>query len=319
MTDQITDNGGGQDNAVNGNWYDEYAGDDQERIDQLSQFDSFDAFLEDYNSAKNYDWRAGIAGDDDKFKSTLDRYATPQDFGNAHRELNQKFRSGQMRPALPEDADEAQIKEFRRANNIPLEPGGYLENLPDGLVVGEEDKELMTDFVGALHEANADPAIAHAAIAWYNDFEERQQDAIAELDGEQKREAEDLLRNPEEGWGKDYRANMNLINGMLSTYMGKEAFDQLSNGRYQDGRGFFNDVNVLKGLASLARKVNDFAPLIEEDPDQLKSLHDEIAELEKLMGDRTSEYWKGPTAQTNQARLRELYDIRLNLKKDDAA
>lgn len=314
MPDQIIDDdgqGGGQQNAVTTHWYDGLAGDDEARQEQLSQFETPEDFFSDYSAAKNRDWRADIAGDDDKFKSTLERYADPQAFGNAHREAVQKIRSGQMRPELAEDADEEAVKEFRRNNNIPLEASGYLDNLPEGLVIGEEDKELLTDFMGALHGANADPAIAHAAIEWYNDFEERQQDAVAELDGEQSREATDELRND---WGKDYRANMNLINGLLSNYMGTEASEQLLNGRYKDGRGFMNDTNVLKGLAELARKVNDFAPLIEQDPDQLKGLHDEIAEIEGKMG--TSEYKKSDTM---QARLRELYDIRSRLDQDTAA
>ena len=257
MTDPTIDDPGqqsdpGQQNAVTDHWYDSFAGDDPARQEQLSKFDSFDSFLEDYNAAKNADWRDGIAGDDDKFKSTLQRFSTPQDFGNSYREAQQKIRSGQLRPELPEDASEEQIKEYRQANNIPIEVEGYLENLPDGLVVGDEDKEIMLDFLGAMHEVNAPKAVADKMVAWYNDFEQRQQDAIAELDAEQAREATDMLRDSENGWGNDFRTNMNLINSVLETHFGEEAKAQLLNGRYQDGRGFFNDPNVLKGLASLA-------------------------------------------------------------------
>ena len=309
-----------QGNAITAHWYDDYAGDDEAKQQQLGEFDSFDAFLEDYNTQKNRDWRDGIAGDDDKFKSTLTRFADPGAFGNAFREAQQKIRSGQLKPELPEDATEEQVAEFRTTNNIPQEAAGYLEDLPDGLVIGEDDKDLMIDFLGALHGVNADPAVAHAAIGWYNKFEESQQDAIAKLDAEQSREATDALRDPEDGWGKDYRENMNLIKGLMSNFMGEEASEQLTNGRYQDGRGFFNDVSVLKGLANLARQVNDVAPLIDHDPERLQSLHDEIADLEGMMGDKRSEYWKGPKADGNQARLRDLYDLRSKSQKDkDAA
>lgn len=315
MPDQITDNQnpGGDDitNPTDTTWYEPFAADKPELAETLGKFDTFDSFLEDYNGAKNRDWRAELAGDDDKFKSQLERFATPDAFGNAYREAQQKIRSGQLRPELPEDADEDAIKEFRRENNIPLEASGYLDNLPDGLVVGEDDKELMLDFLGAIHEKNAPPEIAHAVVDWYNDFEEKQQEAIVELDNEQAREATDQLR---EDWGKDFRGNMNLIKGTLETYFGKEAADQLANGRFQDGRGFFNDPNVLKGIAELARKVNDVAPLIEGDPQKVQSLHDEIKEIESKMG--TKEYKQDDQM---QARLRELYDIRLSLEKDDAA
>jgi hypothetical protein len=308
----IDDGGDGQNNALEGNWYDALAGEDDARKEQLSKYDSFESFYEDFN--KRGDWRSQIAGDDDKFKSTLERYATPNDFGSAHREAVQKIRSGQMRDPLPEDATEEQIKDFRRNNNIPLEVDGYLSDLPDGLVVGEDDKELMMDFLGSLHSANADPKIAHAAIEWYNDFAERQQDALVELDNEQKQEVVDALRDPETGWGKDFRQNMNLISSALDTFFGTEAKDQLLNGRFQDGRGFFNDISVLKGFAQLARQVNDVAPIIANDPDQMKSLHDEIDKLEKYMKEKRSEYNKDTKA---QERLRELYDLRL--KSEQAA
>jgi len=303
----------GQQNPLNdSNWYDNFAGEDDPRRETLAQFDSFDSFLEDYNKAR--DWRSAVAGDDDKFKSTLERFDSPQAFGNSFREAQQKIRSGQLRSELPSDATEDQIKEYRTANNIPLEADGYLKGLPEGLVIGEDDKELMTDFMGALHSANAPPQIAHAAIEWYNDFAEKQQEAIAELDAEQSKETTDILRDPEQGWGKDFRTNMNLVNSLLDTQFGKEAKDQLMNGRYQDGRGFLNDPQVLKGLANLARQINDVAPLIAQDPDQLKSLHDEIAELEDYMKNKRSEYNKDQKA---QERLRELYDLRL--KSEQAA
>ena len=315
MSDQITDD---QQNTVTTDWYGDLAGDNEELGKQLGQFESFDAFMDDYNAAKNYDWRDGIAGDDDKFKSTLQRYDTPLAFGNAHRELNQQLRSGQIKPELPDDPTDDDIKAYREQNNIPLEVGQYLEDLPDGLVVGEDDKDIMLDFLGAMHEINAPREVAHAMVQWYHGFEERQQDAIAALDAEQQIEATDQLRSSD-NWGNDFRTNMNLINSLLDQHFGEEAKAQLLNGRFQDGRGFFNDVGVMMGLAQLARQVNDVAPLIAQDPDKMQSLNDEIMELEKKMADRTSDYWRGPEANQNQARYRELLDIRLKSQQGDQA
>jgi hypothetical protein len=317
MTDQTTDD---QQNTVTTHWYDDFAGDDEGRQEQLGKFESFDDFFEDYNNSKNFDWRTGVAGDDDKFKSTLERYDSLQSFGNSFREAQQKIRSGQLQPTLADDASEDEIKAFREANNIPTEVSGYLENLPDGMVVGEDDAEIMSDLFGALHNVQAPPPVAHAIIGWYNDFAEKQQDAIAELDTEQTREATDFLRDAENGWGKDFRTNMNLVNSVLENYFGEEAKNQLINGRYQDGRGFFNDPGVLMGIAKMAREINDVAPLIAQDPNQMQSLHEEISELEKKMADRTSDYWKGPSANENQARYRELLELRLRSEKGkDAA
>jgi hypothetical protein len=316
MTDQTTDD---HQNTVTNDWYGDLAGDNAELGEKLGQFESFDAFVEDYDSAKNFDWRTGVAGDDDKFKSNLERFDSLEAFGNSWRESQQKIRSGQLLPTLSEDASEDEIKAFREQNNIPLEVDQYLEDLPDGLVVGEEDRDVMLDFLGAMHEINAPKEVGNKLVEWYDTFREKQQDAIAELDAEQSREATDFLRSTESGWGNDFRTNMNLINSVLDQHFSEEAKGQLLNGRYMDGRGFFNDPSVLMGLASLARQVNDVAPLIAQDPDKMQSLNDEIAGLEAKMADRTSDYWKGPQANQNQARYRELLDLRLKSDKANAA
>lgn len=313
MPDQtIEPNLDAQGNPITTDWYVDLAGEDEARIEQLSQFDSADDFFTDYSNAKNYDWRGAIAGDDDKFKSTLDRYSDPAAFGNAHREAVQKIRTGAMVPTLADDATDDEVKEFRRTNNIPLEVEGYFNDLPEGLVIGERDKDLLTGYAEAMHEINAPTSHIHKTIEWYNGLEEQMQEAEAQLDADQSREVVDQLRDPEEGWGADYRTNMNLVKGLLSGYFGEEATEQLTNGRYQDGRGFFNDINVMKGMAQLARFVNDKAPIIADDPDKLQSMHDEIKEIESKMG--TQEYKQD---EKMQARYRELVDIRS--KHEEAA
>jgi len=300
-----------QQNAVN-NWYEPLAGDNQERVELLSKFDSPDAFLEDYN--KRGDWRSQIAGDDDKFKSTLERFAEPQALGNAFREAQQKIRSGQLRPELPEDATEDQVKAFREANNIPLDPEGYFESLPDGLVIGEEDKQIMGELFSELHGVNAPPAVTAKIAEWYSKWEESNQSALQEVDAKQAREVTDILRDSEDGWGKDYRVNLNMVKSAITKYLGDEGGEALMNGRFSDGTGFMNNPVVLKGLAQWAREVNEYAPLIEQDQTAVQSLHDEIAGIEAKMG--TSEYKKD---EAMQARLRELYDIRLKFDKSNAA
>ena len=313
MTDPTIDDPG-QQNVNTDNWYGDLAGDNEELQTQLGEFESFDKFMESHNALKNADWRDGIAGDDDKFKSQLQRFDSPAALGTAYREAQQKIRSGQLKPELPEDATEEQVKTFREQNNIPLEVEGYLEDLPDGLVIGDEDKDIMLDFLGAMHEINAPKAVGDAMVKWYNEFEVKQQDAIAALDAEQTREATEFLRNSETGWGNDFQTNMNLINSLLESNFGEEQRAQLLNGRFQDGRGFFNDPMLLMGLANIARQINDVAPLIAQDPDKLKSLNDEIAEIEKVMATDRSTYNKDDKM---QARYRELLDLRL--KSEQAA
>ncbi len=280
------------------------AGDNVERLESLQAFETQDKFFEHYDGMVNRNWRDEYAGDDDKFKSTLERFSSPADMGTAYREAQGLIRGGQGRTPPAEGASEDDVKAFREANGIPLEAAGYMDNLPDGLIVGEEDRELMGDFMGVLHSMNVDPKVGHAVIDWYNKFAERSQDDLAEADSIHHQETEDQLR---QSWGGDYRANINLVGSLLESTFGKEYKQVILNARDPEGRAIMNIPGVLEGLAELSRKVNPVAQLTPAGGDPAQTLNDEIQEIEKYMRDERKAYNNDEPA---QARLRQLYDIR---------
>lgn len=286
-------------------WSTSLVGDNPERAEDLRQYETPQAMLEAFEKAQ--DWRRGIAGDDDKYYSDLQRFKSPLDYGNSYREAQQKIRSGNLQAPPGPDATPDDIAAYRDANGIPQDPAGYFKGLPEGLVVGEEDMSIFEDFAGSMHEMNVKPEVMHKVVEWYNGFAEEQQAIQAEVDSDHSAETTQQLR---EEWGPDYRANINLVKGLLSTFMGKEAGDQLLNGRYGDGKAFMNDPNVLKGLAEIARKVNPIAELGYQDSDPQQSLNEEIAQLEKYMREKRTEYNKDEKA---QARLRYLYEKRIEI------
>lgn len=300
-------------NPTDGNWYDSLAGEDKGRIEVLSQYETPDSFFDAFNGAMNRDWRAEIAGDDDKFKSKLERFAEPAQFGTAYREAEQKIRAGDIGPKLPDEPTDEQVKEYRNAIGVPIEAEGYLKELPDGLVIGDDDKEIVGGFVEEMHKLHTPPVFVHAALGWYTQLEEQMQEARVEMDAQQSRDATDELR---EAWGKDYRTNINVINNFLDAKFGKETREQFVNGRFQDGTGFLNEPHVMKVMAQIARESVGVADILPNDTNQIQSLTDEIAELEKYMREKRHEYNKDVKA---QKRLEELYDIRLNLEKKSAA
>lgn len=300
ITNPITD-------PVEPTWFEPLLGDDPapERVEALKAFDTPQAFFDKHDELTNANWRDQFAGDDEKFKTTLERYNSAADLGNAFREQKATISAGQLAKPLPDGATDDDVKAFRESNGIPLEATGYLENLPEGLVVGDDDKELMTDFLGALHTENVSPAVAHKAIEWYNGFAEAQQDQLAEIDHEHHQETEEALRS---SWGSDYRANINLVGGLLETTFGEETKNAILNARDGEGRAIMNIPEVVQGLSELARKVNPIAQIISPRNDPVATLNDEIAEIEKFMRTNRSEYNKD---EKKQARLLELYDIRL--------
>jgi len=287
-------------------WQETMAGDNIERLEGLNKFETQDAFFEHYDGIDNKNWRDDFAGDDDKFKSTLERFSTPADMGNAFREAQGLIRSGSAKAPPAEGATDEDVAAWRQANGIPAEASGYMDNLPDGLVIGEQDREIMGDFMGVLHSMNVAPEVGHAVINWYNEFAEDQQDQLADMDSEHHQETEDALR---EQWGGDYRANINLVGSLIESTFGAEYKEVLLNARDPEGRAIMNIPGVLEGLAELSRKVNPVAQIATPaGGDPAQSMNDEIAEIEKYMKDDRKAYNNDEPA---QARLRQLYDIRL--------
>ena len=285
-------------------WSTAIVGDNADRAEAMKGYETPEAFFEANDKA--VDWRRGVAGDDDKYYSDLQRFNTPLDYGNSFREAQQTIRSGNLKAALAEDATDDDIAAFREANGIPLEASGYLNNMPDGLVLGDDDKAIFEDYLETIHGHNASPEIVHSTLEWYNGFAEREQEARAELDAQHIAETNVELR---ETWGADYTANMNLVQGLLESSFGKEAKDALLSGRYGDNRAFLNDPAVLKGFAEMARALNPVMQLTPPGHDPSATMNDEIAELEKFMREHRTEYNNDVA---KQERLKQLYQIRID-------
>ena len=111
-------------------------------------------------------------------------------------------------------------------------------------------------------------------------------------------------------WGTDYRANINLIGSLIETTFSEENASAILKSRDADGRALMNIPGVLEGLASISRKINpvgQLAPSTGGTPQE--TLEGEIANLEKFMRDDRKAYNKD---EKSQARLRELYQIRID-------
>ncbi len=280
-----------------------------ERVEFLKSFDTQDALIDSAQKAQNANWRDPFAGDDDKFKSELERFDKPADMGKAYREARATISSGNLKQSPDANSTPEDIAAFRSANGIPAEAKGYLENLPEGLVLGEDDKEIFESFAGAMHEMNVEPAVMHKVIDWYNGFAEDQQDTMAEMDNTHHQETEDSLRQE---WGTDYRANINLVGALIEGTFSEENASAILNARDGDGRAIMNIPGVLQGLAEISRKlnpINQLAPQTGRTADQ--TLEDEIADIEKFMKDDRKAYNKD---ERKQARLRELYQIRIDFE-----
>lgn len=252
------------------------------------------------------DWRDKLSGDDNKVRKRLDRFKSPADIFKSFQALEQKLSNGDVKATLPDDATDDQIAAYRKENGIPETADGYLENLPDGLVVGEADKELFGAFTERMHGKNADPAIVGEALAWYNDLQA--QTAAEQSEADKAFERETMQAKMSE-WGGEYQANINAITAFLdvapSDADGTTFKEMISGARFADGRAVINHPATLDWLLGLA---NDANPAGFVSPSsgmsQAETVQDEIAKIEKFMRTNRAEYDKDTKM---QERLRALY------------
>jgi hypothetical protein len=161
------------------------------------------------------DWQSRLSKGDEKLAKQFGRYASPEAVGEALIAAQNKIRSGQLTQALPENPTEDELKSWRKDNGIPEAPDKYDLKFDSGLVIGEEDKPIIDSFLETAHGKNLNPDQAKAAVEWYYQEQERQEQAIQEQDNEQRQEALDAL-NVE--WGANFRPNINRVEGLLSKF-----------------------------------------------------------------------------------------------------
>jgi len=253
-------------------------------------------------------WRETIANGDEKIMGQLGRYATPTDIWNKARSLEQRLSSGELKTVtpFPEKGTDEQKAEWRAENGIPAEPK-YDLKMPEGFVIGEADQPVIDGFMEYAHSKNMSPEAVNASVEWYFENQEKAAEARNEMDLEFQEKNTDELRAE---WGNDYRANLNRVHGLLDTAP-EGVKDALMSARMADGNPLASDVNVLKFLTQLAHEINPATTLVPgSGANVMNAIGDEIASLEAMMADRSSEYWKGPKAEKNQDRYRKLVAAR---------
>ncbi len=252
------------------------------------------------------DWRAAFAGGDEKRLSQLQRFVKPEDLGKSYFDAQAKITSGELLKPLPEDASEDDVKLYREQQGIPEESKGYLDSLPDGMVIGEEDLPVVEFFANELHAANTPPQFVHAMIAAYDKFMTEEIEARETADGELATEIEDSFRDE---WGSDYRVNKNLIEKQMARSFGEGSQDTIMKARLPDGTPLMSCPEFLRGMIELARTVNPAGHLIAADGDVGQSIDDEIGKIEKLM--RTDR-----KAYNADAKMQERYRMLLQARID---
>ena len=259
------------------------------------------------------DWREKMSGDDKKAAKQLARYASPLEVSKALLAAQQKITSGEYkRGEPPENATDKEMMSWRKENGIPQDPAGYLENLPEGLVIGEKDKDLFASFAESLHGANLPPETASVAAAWYYRVEEEKIAAADAADLAEATTVDDELRAE---WGGEHRGNINSIKNFLATAPDGIG-EQLMGGRLADGRRLFNDPGALRWMLGVADELNPQGRVLPNSGgNAAASIDDRIAEIDTMMREDRAAYNKNEGVQKE---YRDLIDAKNKMSKKAA-
>ena len=293
-------------------WKAQIAGDSEDNLKSLEGFDSPAALGTAYfeqsaaaKAAEGANWRDPFVGDDKKRGTQLERYTTQEDFGKAFFERDALISAGDLLKPLPENATDDDIKAYRAQQGAPEEVAGYFDGMPDGLVIGEDDRPIVEDFLAkVIHKFHLPPAAGYAAMTWYNDFQEQQEAAIAEQDIKHSDEFDATLRDE---WGPaEFRTNMNYSENLM-TDLSPEIKEEFLGARMSDNRMLSNDPAIRRWMTNLARRILPSPTLVPSNAgDMGKTIDARLAEIKGKMG--TPEYTKDEAMQAEYRDLLEAKD-----------
>jgi hypothetical protein len=242
----------------------------------------------------------------------------------SYRELETKVSSGQLKAPpqpLPANATDEQKAEWRKTNGLPETPEAYVEKLalPNGVVIGEADKPLVTEFAKDMHAAGATQEEMNRAMASYYRLQGVVEAQRAEADVSTRATSQTQLMTE---WGPgDYKVNMNAVGTLLAT-MPDDVKIGLLGARTASGEMVGDTVWFNKWAAAHAREFNPAATLIS--PTQAnapQAIADEISAIEKVYqravtGDRDAhrEYYGYAGKPGLDARERELIHAQEQMK-----
>lgn len=256
------------------------------------------------------DWREKLANGDDKRLERLKRFASPEALLQAQEEAQRKISEGLKPKGKPGDkATDDEWAAYRKEHGIPDKVEDFVKAiaLPDSRQIGEADKPVIEAFAERAIKSGIAPGDMTVLVDEYYRMQEEVQFQQAEEDTKFRKEAEKELK---EAWGGDYAGNIAAMRPYFDGVDG-ELFDNLMGGRMADGRKIGNHPGIMKFFAAKAVAENPLASVLEPTNQGAAALDNEIATLEKRMGEDREAWFKDTKA---QERLQALYRAKDRIK-----
>ena len=240
----------------------------------------------------------------EKMMKRLARYASPSAAMDAMINAQNKISAGGMVKIPDKNSTPEEIAQFRKDMGVPEKAKDYDLALGDGMVIGDEDKDIINGFLDAAHAGNYTQQQVTDGLNWYYQNQEAALAARYEADTTHRASAEEELRQE---WGTEYQANRNLMANYLSTDFDEGVAELITGARLADGTPFANHPDILRGFVAKARAANPMGALV---PGSGTKQHDqmvtEIETLEKKMEE-------GALEGKDQERYLELVSLRDNI------
>jgi hypothetical protein len=257
-------------------------------------------------------WQAMLAGDDKKKLAQLGRYATPDNLFDSWLSQSKKISSGELVGNKPDGDDEVAMNAWKVSMGIPNNPEGYYDNIPDGLVIGDDDKPIVDAFFKDAHAANQTPESVHMAVSWFKQHEQQVIEERSNADEDAVVKCQDEMI---EEYGGNWSRYRNAVKGDLAMFGGEDFENFIMSARLSDGTPLGSNTEVMKYLVNAALARNPMAtatisPAAGKTRGQ--TIQTELNALTAKQGDRTGPYWRGPEAESMQARWLELTQMQMD-------
>lgn len=253
------------------------------------------------------DWRDLLAGEDKKFRTSLDRFTDPGAFGKSYLEAQKAITDG-ARVRIPgEDASEEERAAYAKARGIPESPDKYEIKVkpPEGMELSERDKDRLSQITANLHKMGglaADPAVVNLAHQLF--YAEREEyDAQAAANAEIAKEKTDSMLS--KLWGSEKARNIGFADAAIQQFFGKD-WQAIKDWRGADGVRLGDKLEFVKAFAAVGRVVSEDPVFLEagrNGGDAAKTLEAERAELMSLRATNPGKY----NSRDVQERLQQIY------------
>lgn len=254
------------------------------------------------------DWRSALSKGDGDLLKFLGRYQSPDSAIKKFKEINDDIKAGKYRKPIGDDATDEEKAAYRKEQGIPDTADGYYDKLPEGLVVGDDDKPFVGKFLAEMHAVDAPPAMVNAALDSYYAILQEQAETQADVARQAEQAGVEALRGE---WGADYKRNLNVMHSYLDT-LPKPVAEAFRFGKGGDGVPLGYNPEVLKWLTGQALEANPVATLVPgAGANQASAIADEMAEIEGIMRSDRDRYNKDDKM---QARYRELITGKMKLE-----